>query len=439
MRFNMNNKLMFGLAAASSAGLFWACGSGDILEIQQSDKFVEYALIDDSTAVDGYVQRAVAMFCDSAAPGNQAACLQDLQPKHGNGNAAASSSSAGPTSPYAASSSSATNNQQQQNPISSGNVPIASSPSQQNPTSSVNPTPVQPKQSSSSAAPVAADPNAWGTCAANTSNNAIQKGKSVQWKVNLDNSKAPGGVSIITQGSFSWTFEDGDPATKSGTGSSFQSVLVKYEKSGVKNASVTVSYNGQSNTMQCTPLNVTGAEVSGCACTPSATEVDVAPNGAAVTWTVSGCKSSDPTYTYEWSDQLQGTNAAGGMLTAKGTYAPTVTVKNSDNGMQVVTCGAVTAIDSNNPDYIIKASEAAGAIKLPAGKTTVSLQASGRNNTVFCNVARTDSPTGALNGTVNGAKLAGADYISTTVAAGTLAPGKTLVFDLDVPATCGIQ
>lgn len=434
MRFNMTNKLMFGLAAASSAGLFWACGSGDILEIQQSDKFVEYALVDDSTAVDGYVQRALAQYC-----GGNEECMKASQPGRGSGNTAVSSSSAGPTSPYAASSSSTTNNQQQQQtPISSGNVSIVSSPSQQNPTSSVNPTPVQPTQSSSSAAPVNADPNAWGTCAANASNNAIQKGKSVQWKVSLDNNKAPGGVSIITQGSFSWTFEDGDPATKSGQGSSFQSVLVKYDKSGVKNASVTVSYNGQSNTMQCTPLNVTGAEVSGCVCTPSATEVDVAVNGT-VTWTVSGCKSSDPTYIYEWSDGLQGTNAAGGVLTAKGTYAPTVTVKNSDNGMQVVTCGAVTAIDANNPDYIIKASEAAGAIKLPAGKTTVSLQASGRNNTVFCNVARSDSPTGALNGTVNGAALKGADYVSTTVAAGSLAPGKTLVFSLDVPATCGIQ
>jgi hypothetical protein len=429
----MTNKLMFGLAAASSAGLFWACGSGDILEIQQSDKFVEYALVDDSTAVDGYVQRALAQYC-----GGNEECMKASQPGRGSGNTAVSSSSAGPTSPYAASSSSATNNQQQQQtPISSGNVSIVSSPSQQTPTSSPNLTPVQ-TASSSSAAPVNADPNAWGTCAANASNNAIQKGKSVQWKVSLDNNKAPGGVSIITQGTFSWTFEDGDPATKSGQGSSFQSVLVKYDKSGLKNASVTVSYNGQSNTMQCTPLNVTGAEVSGCVCTPSATEVDVAVNGT-VTWTVSGCKSSDPTYAYEWSDGLQGTNAAGGVLTAKGTYAPTVTVKNSDNGMQVVTCGAVTAVDANNPDYVIKQTQGTGAIKLPAGKTNVSLEVDAYNNQVFCQVARTDSPSGQITGTVNNVAISGADYVTASMAAGSLKKGASLLFDLSVPATCGVQ
>ena len=441
MRFNMNKKLTLALVSAGFSGLFWACGEGEIMEIEQLDTFQKISIEEDGTILDGIVNRAVMQFCDSAAPGNPA-CIQDLQPGH-LADPSSSTSSPGqqtnPTKPTSNSSNPTSGaNTQQQNPLSSGNVSVVSSPSQtQTPTSATS---LQPTThtSSSSAAPVAADPNAWGTCAANATNNAVKKGNSVQWKVSLDNSKAPGGVSIITKGEFSWTFEDGDPATKKGSGSSFQSVLVKYEKSGTKNASVTVSYNGQSSTIQCTPLNVTGAEITSCACAPNVTQVDIATN-ATVTWTVSGCKSSDATYMYEWSDNLQGTNAAAGKLDAKGSYSPTVTVKNSDNGMQVVTCKEVVAIDSNHPDYIIKASQAAGAVKLPAGKTNVALQANGQNNTVFCQVDRKDSPSGALNGSVNGSPLKGSDYVSTTVAAGTLTSGKSLDFELDVPATCGIQ
>lgn len=435
MRFNMNKKLTLGLVSAGLAGLFWACGDGEIMEIEQNDTFQRISIEENETYLDDLVHRAVSEYC----AGNQE-CLNASEPGQLANNAGSSSSPTqqNPAKPTSNTSNPTSGGTQPQNPLSSGGVTVVSSPSHtQTPTSATS---LQPTThtSSSSAAPVTADPNAWGTCAANATNNAVKKGNSVQWKVSLDNSKAPGGVSIITKGEFSWTFEDGDPATKKGAGSSFQSVLVKYEKSGTKNASVTVSYNGQSSTIQCTPLNVTGAEITSCACAPNVTQVDIATNSL-VTWTVSGCKSSDPTYSYEWSDGLQGTNAASGNLNLKGSYTPTVTVKNNDNGMQVVTCKEVIAIDSNNPDYIIKAPQGAGAIKLPAGKTNVALQANGQNNTVFCQVDRKDSPSGALNGSVNGSPLKGADYVSTTVAAGTLTSGKSLDFELDVPATCGIQ
>lgn len=394
---------------------------------------------DDPTTIDGIVQQAVSAYCSQFE--NYEQCMKDSQPgpmdATGSSSSAVAQSAANPyTNPINNSSQS-----QQQNPNSSGTVNPVSTPSQtQNPTSStvIKPT-SHSTPASSSSAPPAADPNAWGTCAPNVANGAIEKGKSVQWKVSLDQKKVPGGVSALTKGTFSWTFDGGgDPATKSGQGTSFQSVFVSYATSGVKNATVTVSNNGQTNTIKCSELNVTGAAITGCACTPSVKQVDIA-TGASVTWTVGGCKSSDATFVYDWSDGLSGGASAGGILNAKGTYTPTVTIKNSDNGMMTVTCAEVVAIDSNNPDYIIKAPQAAGAIKLPAGKTTVALQTNGQNNTVFCNVARSDSPSGALNGSVNNIKLAGSDYIAVSVPAGTLTSGKSLDFELDVPATCGIQ
>ena len=432
MRFNMNRKLTFGLASVSFAGLFWACGSGEIMKYDQQTDGVQAFLIENNKdAVDDLVRRAAVQFCDSVAPGDPE-CVGKLLQGQGNAAVATSSSSAGPTSPYATTSSSAPN-QQQQNPISSGNVPITSSPTPQNPTSSgVNPNP-QTNPASSSSAPVAADPNAWGTCAANATGNAIKKGGQVQWKLSLDQGKVPGGTSAITQGTFSWTFQDGDPATYSGKGASYLNPLVKYQTSGPKNASVTVTSNGQTNNIQCTPLDVTGADVTGCVCTPSATQVDVAVNGT-VTWTVSGCKSSDATFSYVWSDGLSGTNSAGGVLTTKGTFAPTVTVKNNDNGMQVVTCGAVTAIDANNPDYVIKIAGQQGQIDLPAGKVTVMVDVpSAYNNKVVCNAQ------GQISGSVNGVALNAPYYAVAEMPAGTIKKGAQLVFELSAPAKCGVE
>ena len=224
--------------------------------------------------------------------------------------------------PYKVSSSSAFSpfggGSQQQNPTSSGNVPVLSSPSHQNPASSPS---GQTTATSSSAAPV--DPNAWGTCAANTTTNSIKKGASVQWKLALDNTKVD--AAIMTSGSYSWTFQDGSP-DKATVQKSLTSPSITYATSGEKTASVVVSYQGKTNTIQCTPLDVTGAEVTGCSCIPSESQIDIATQPR-VTWSVTKCSSTETTFSYEWSDGLVGTNSATGDLNTKGTFAPTVKVK----------------------------------------------------------------------------------------------------------------
>ena len=460
MRFNMNKKLMFGLAAASFASLFWACGEGDIEMYDDDDRMVALTLgLDDGTdtthLLDGTILAALEIYCQDTikdqagnpvldAEGNaqlgavNEECMEKAKPGNLETEAASSSSESSVKNPYKVSSSSAFSpfggGSQQQNPTSSGNVTVLSSPSQQGTTSSPGGNHgSQTTPSSSSAIPV--DPNAWGTCAANTTTNSIKKGASVQWKVNLDKDKVD--AAIMTSGSFAWTFQDGNPGTAT-VQKSVTSPSVSYATSGEKTASVVVSYQGKTNTIQCLPLNVTGAEVTGCSCIPSESQIDIATQPR-VTWSVTKCSSTETTFSYKWSDGLIGDNSASGDLNVKGTFAPTVTVKNADNGMMTVQCGAVTAIDSNNPDYVIKVAGQQGEIELPAGKkVTVVVDVTlngGGNPKVICNA---DGPIG---GTVNGTSFqAGASYYATLqLPAGTIKKGAQLVFELTSPAKCGVE
>lgn len=437
----MNKKLMLGLSAAASAGLFWACGDGKIITFDEDPDNGNMAIImdTDSTALGVLIQGAVTSSCENAIDKN--VCIAMASP-NGSGavGAVSSSSIASPTSSIAAVTPTSTGSGTTQ---TGGNIVINSSPSGTTTSSPSNGSNTGNNTAASSSSPAAAaatgDPNAWGTCVANATNNAIKKGSAVQWKLSLDNTKVPGGNGVLMGGTFTWTFEGAEVPTISGTGMNYLSPSnVKYPTSGTFGASVSISYNGQSNTIACTPLEVTGAEVSGCVCSPSAAKLDIAtsPN---VTWTVSGCKSEEATFTYAWSDGFVGNESVTAALPKKGTYAPTVVVKNADNGLMNVTCGEVIATDANDPDYVISQNQIAGAVKIPAGNTIVQLKIGSQSSTVFCKVDRADSPTGAISGTVNGSAIAGNDYVTVQLAAGSVVAGGTLEFTVDVPATCGIQ
>ena len=77
----------------------------------------------------------------------------------------------------------------------------------------------------------------------------------------------------MTGASYSWTFQDGNPATMETK--TYTSNSVSYATSGSKDASVTVSFQGKTNTIKCTPLDVTGAEIKSCVCNPNVTQADV--------------------------------------------------------------------------------------------------------------------------------------------------------------------
>ena len=436
MRFNMNRKLFSGLAVAGFASLFWACGSGDIVETNVLDELQLASYNENPEALESFILQAVTASCSDTVlnpDGTQTinvdeSCVNAAKPGSLNEGSPTESSSSSPkqNSPYTNRSSSGTFNPFQQNPTSSGNPGSTSSLGQtHNPSSTPSLQPTSNATTSSSAAP--ADPNAWGTCAANTKTNSIKKGASVQWKIAFDNSKVS--ANIMTGASYSWTFQDGNPATMETK--TYTSNSVSYATSGSKDASVTVSFQGKTNTIKCTPLDVTGAEIKSCVCNPNVTQADVASQ-TPVTWTVSGCASTDANFTYVWSDQLQGGNAASAVLTAKGTYAPSVTVKNGDNGMMTVQCGAITAIDSNHPDYVVKTAGQQGEIDLPAGQVTVLLQVDAYNGKVICNA---DGP---ISGTVNTTTVLNGSYYVSVPMSG-LKKGAQLVFELSTPAKCGVE
>lgn len=289
------------------------------------------------------------------------------------------------------------------------------------------------KSSASSAGSFSGDV-IWGECTSNVKNNITSTGSEVTWTIKPKKVGPIVDFSVLSTLTYKWNFEGGIPSTVSDT---LRTATTKYENSGTFATSVTMTIgSGESQVVQCPSIDVTGGAVTGCTCKAAKPAADISEG---VSWTVSGCISEDQNFTYTWSEPFQSETTAvlSGSVAAKGLYKPTVRVKNGANGLMDVTCDEIAVSDKNIPDYIIKAVLDDGAIKLPAGKTSVSLEVDPFNKTVFCTVARVDSPSGAVNGTVNGVKLAGADYVAVPVP--NLAKGSMINFELDVPATCGVH
>lgn len=442
----MKTKLLFGLAATSAASLFWACGSGDILKTSQDDDLVAMAYTGDGetevVALRGMVDTAIEQYCQGDEN-----CVKSAQPGGAVVPQAQSSSSLGYTpidkNGTLSSPSQNNNNTNPTNPSDIPNIvvnPSSSSNSGSQPSSGPsNPT----TPASSNSTPVITSGGSttggepWGTCqAAGVKNNAVTKGSNVTWTITPKKVGPIADVTVLGTLTYDWTFEGGSPATvSSGT---TKNAATQYANSGTFMTTVKMTIgSGESQVVQCPTLEVTGAAVTGCTCKAAKTAADISEG---VSWTVSGCVSEDQNFTYTWSEPFQSVTTAvlSGSVAAKGLYKPTVRVKNGDNGLMDVTCDEIAVSDKNNPDYIIKAVQGDGAIKLPAGKTSVSLEVDPYNKTVFCTIAREDSPTGAVNGTVNGVKLAGADYVAVQNVPN-LTKGTMINFELDVPATCGVQ
>jgi hypothetical protein len=200
---------------------------------------------------------------------------------------------------------------------------------------------------------------------------------------------------------FTWTFgEDASPATSSKHGN-MSSDAITYAGSGVKTATLDFVYNGSKTTMQCAPLQVNGAAITGCKCTYAAEEVDVSVDGTAA-WTVTGCTSQGANITtYTWGgDGVTGDGtAATAVLTEKGQeVAPTLLVGNDDNTQQAVTCPTVTAIDARAPDYEI--AKANDEVTVAAGKTSITMGGTSPQGCQFyCKQAEGSAVTVTLGGT----------------------------------------
>jgi len=264
----------------------------------------------------------------------------------------------------------------------------------------------------------------------------IDKGTgSTKWKFsyNLD-----AGFSAIdfAKATYVWNFGAGAIPATDATPST--SAPVTYTNSGIAVASVTVTmHNGNTETIQCSPLQVNGDPITGCKCTTEATSVDFTATPD-VTWSVTGCTSASSPLTYNWNGTDGGTTFTNSFTAATASYAPTLKVGNSDNTVIDVPCSAVKVTEG--AEYVIKESNEYGEVKLPSGSSVVVYEYEGYNNgSIYCKVDRADSPSGYLNGSVNDVTIKGGDYISVRLPAGTLVSGARLEFTLDVPATCGVM
>ncbi len=284
-------------------------------------------------------------------------------------------------------------------------------------------------KSSSSAAPIL---TGGGTCAPTKS--VVEQGETVVWKYTVgENVKAADLLDAI----FKWSTPGGTPESFESKGTVSVSDAVVYETSGLHTAKLVLSTSKETFNINCDPVQVNGAQITGCKCSTEAGSVDFTATPD-VTWSVSGCSTGTGLeLSYEWDGAAGADTYTKTFSAATKAYAPKLIVKNSDNTMIEVACPSVKITEG--PEFEIKASQGSGAIQLPKGTSRVVLNTEAYTNTVFCTVRREDSPTGALNGEINMTAIKGNDYVAVRMPAGELDKGAVLMFTLDVPATCGVQ
>ncbi len=197
-----------------------------------------------------------------------------------------------------------------------------------------------------SSSSIVSDGTVNGTCAPSPA--TIEKGAATTWKFTVDPNL---GMNVVLNSSsvpYAWTLPSSEELSAEGNG--LKNTSATYKNSGDFLATLVVD----GNTVQCSPLHVNGAKITGCECAADASTVDVASGSATAKWTVSGC-TTDATITgYTWADATGSGTSATATLSTKGeSIAPTVTVKNDDNTEVSVSCPAVKATNSSAPEYEI--------------------------------------------------------------------------------------
>lgn len=430
----MNKKILFGLAAAGTASVFWACGDGSIVKFDADDRVVLLGLqSNQETNVENFVKRAISDACKAQTELDSASCFASMNPGYSADSDSHDAPSSSSIKGFGNGGGNTNNNQQGSDNGGSGNTPPLSivsggSSSSQGGGSQGNSGNGDPSKTPSSSSAIKIQDGStvnWGTCAPAPSNTVIKKGEKADWKFTLEQSVF--GPNLAMNSTFDWTFPGGNPATRSMNGiDGINAKGVVYAASGSYQASVKITQkDGSTGTVTCAPVEVTGAAVSGCTCTPTVTQVDIASANNEVGWNVTGCLSADGStaFTYAWSEPFGSFNTASiaAGISAKGEYAPTVKVKNADNGLMEVTCGTIKAIDSDHPDFgFTKKDEE---VEIPKGESTIIM----------------DLPTG-WNGSNSKCVLrcSDADANITITANGVSSmPSYSTTLDLDVSQTTG--
>lgn len=340
----MNKKLALGFTAAVAAGAFWACGSGDIIKSNDDDGLAVFV----TDSWNGYNVDSAMIYCsmDATCAAEMAAAgpmnpvgetSSESTPGPGPAESASSAyvppMSAGPIPPFGQSSSS-----------SFKFVTLSSSSN-----ATIPSTPVETSSSSSVIIIPTGGDSDYGTCAPVPS--VIELGGSVTWKF----TKGPAVTNpiAITTADYAWTFEGGSIPSSAKHGNA-SSDGVYYNTSGVKNASLVFTMSGGAPvTINCSPLQVNGAPITGCKCVTDAVgtvDYTAAPD---VSWSVSGCATATTpqVFAYSWDGGAAGAEATftKTFAEAQSGWAPTLKVANNDNTVIDVTCPAVKT--TKGPEY----------------------------------------------------------------------------------------
>lgn len=335
-------KRYLGIAlAALVGGAFVACGSGDVSKPTSEDE--GNTVIFDSSYYAGRINVADSLckedpVCSAKLNGKSSVAEVSSSStgivEPGSSLAAASSSSA---APFPGSSSTLINFSSASVPSSSATVGVSSSA-------------------------IVDDGTLNGTCEPKPA--TIEKGATTTWTFVTLTPAGMAGMTAQQQALFTWTMTGSSEGTLSALGKDKGNIAsATYTASGDFTTSLELD-NG--NKIQCSPLHVNGAKITGCECSANASTVDVASGSATAKWTITGC-TTDATITgYTWTGATGSEASATATLTKKGeSIAPTVTVKNDDNTEVSVTCPAVKATDSSAPDYEI--TEKSALLSIPSG------------------------------------------------------------------------
>lgn len=406
-------KRYLGIAlAALVGGAFVACGSGDVSKPTSEDE--GNTVIFDSSYYAGRINVADSLckadpVCSAKLNGKSSVAEVSSSStgivEPGSSLAAASSSSA---APFPGSSSTLINFSSASVPSSSATVGVSSS--------------------------AIVDDGTLNTCEPKPA--TIEKGATTTWTFVKLTPAGMAGITAQKQALFTWTMTGSSEGTLSALGKDGgDTASATYTASGDFTTSLELD-NG--NKIQCSPLHVNGAKITGCECSADASTVDVASGSATAKWTITGC-TTDATITgYTWTGATGSEASATATLTKKGeSIAPTVIVKNDDNTEVSVTCPAVKATDSSAPEYEI--TEKDKAISLPAGSSTIimNLPESWHNGTMgtcsfSCHIE------GTIDGTVDGVSLSGSYYASASIPITSTINGYALEVTLNAAGSCTI-
>jgi len=416
----MNKKLAFGFAALCATGAFVACGDGSIVSTDATDKLAKASAQTDLTELDTTdiknLMIASGITPDAGTFGSATSTAQSSA-------AATNGTSSAAT---ATSSSTGSTLGQPTGGVTGGGSSLGTTSSASTGT----------ETAASSAAAVVSGDATKGSC--KPSLPSIDRGGSTTWTYEPPEGTTIQTLTALATKQFTWTFADGTPGTSVGKG--LTSEAVTYAASGTKTASVTFDYRtGSEETIECTPLEVKGAPVTGCTCTaPETVDLD-GEASVAVPWTVADCVSEDPTFTYFWNGTA-GEASFATSATAKGDVAPPkLVVKNSDNGMmEVTTCPSVKVLNAADPDY--KFEDPAVPVEFTAADTYTLVgnlpadwhQNQGTTCSISCNVTGGNDK---VSVTIDGTELSGSNYItaSTITIAHTIG-GYAMETVVDMPA-----